>query len=252
MQAGMYISYTGARAVEKKLEQIANNLANVSSAGYKEDRSVASGVAPAASAADIARLAASGEAPAGGKLLYATPALQYVNLQPGALRSTGRAADLAIDGDGYFAVRTREGERLTRAGNFRIDGEGDLATLSGEKVLGQGGPIRVGDGAFAVTADGRVSVDGSEVDALKIVKPTDPSRLRKTGSSQFAAEPGAGIVPASADVRVVQGSVEESNVSAIGGMTEMIEASRMFDAYMKMMTTISEMNSKASSDLGRV
>lgn len=251
MQAGMYIAYTGARAAEKKLEQVANNLANISSAGYKQDRSVDAGVVPAASVAGPDRLSLSGET-GGARLLYSTPASQYIDLSPGAMRPTGNPTDLAIEGEGFFTVRTPQGDRLTRAGNFRIDAAGDLATVDGGKVLGTNGPIRIGEGKLGVTAEGQVTVDGAVVDTLRIQKPADPSVLRKEGHSLFAFPSDTRLLPASADSRIQQGTLEEANVSPMAGMSEMIEASRMFDAYMKMMTTISELNGKASNDLGRV
>ncbi|HEY3490000.1 MAG TPA: flagellar hook-basal body protein [Candidatus Deferrimicrobiaceae bacterium] len=251
MQAGMYIAYTGARAAEKRLEQVANNLANISSVGYKQDKSIDSGVVPAASLAGIDPSAASGAMP-GGQLLYSTPAMQYVDMNAGPLRTTGKPTDLAIEGEGFFTVRTKDGDRLTRAGNFRIDAAGDLATVDGGKVLGAGGPIHIGDGVPAVTSDGQVAVDGNVVGTLLVQKVPDPTVLKKEGHSLFLVPPGTALSPAGAGARIEQGSVEEANVSAITGMTEMVEASRMFDAYMKMMSTISDLNSKASNDLGRV
>ena len=251
MQAGMYIAYTGARAAEKRLEQIANNLANVSSAGYKQDKTVDSGVVPAASLAAPGRMSLAGET-TGGQLLYSVPAAQYTDLGPGPLRPTGNPTDLSIEGDGYFTVQTINGIRLTRAGNFRLDAAGDLATFDGGKVLGGNGPIHVGEGALGVTSEGDVTVAGAVVGKLKIQKPADPSAMKKEGHSLFIVPQGTPLVAAGANVRIQQGSIEEANVSPVTGMTEMVEASRMFDAYMKMMTTISELNSKASNDLGRV
>jgi flagellar basal body rod protein FlgG len=149
-------------------------------------------------------------------------------------------------------VQSKGGIRLTRAGNFRIDAAGDLATVDGGKVLGANGPIRVADGKLGVTAQGEVTVDGAVVDRLRLQKPSDPAALSKEGHSLFVVPQGTPLVAAGADVRVQQGSIEEANLSPVAGMTEMVEVSRMFDAYMKMMTTISELNSKASNDLGRV
>ena len=251
MQEGMYIAYTGARNAERKLELIAQNLANASSAGYKQDKSVDKGVVP------MTFFVGSGEVSDTGTLsenalLYSTPAIEYVDFSPGPMRATGNPLDVALDGDAFFAVQGLQGERLTRAGNFRVDGAGNLVTPSGEKVLGNSGPIRVGEGALTVGRDGQVSVDGAVVDTLKLRKVADPQRLVKTGNSLFGAPPDLPLLPAGQDVTVNQGFIEESNVGAVQGMTEMIEASRMFEAYMKMMTTISELAAKASTDLGRV
>ncbi len=247
----MYIAYTGARVAEKRMEQLANNLANASSVGYKQDKSSDAGVVPLTVGMEPEVFVATGEDPA-GMLLYSTPSAQYVDLSPGPVRPTGNPLDLSLDGDGFFTVMTAAGPRLTRAGNFRIDAAGELATASGEKVLGNAGPIRVDAGVLAVGEDGQVSVDGVVVDTLKIQKAAKPLLLKKEAGVLFDAPPEAGLAPAGAGTRVHQGSLEESNVSAVQGMTEMVEASRMFEAYAKMMSAISELNSKATADLGRV
>ena len=247
----MYIAYTGARNAERKLEQIAQNLANVTSAGYKQDKSVNKGVVPMSFFVGQDQVSITGEV-SDAALLYSTPAIEYVDFSQGPMRQSGNPFDVALDGDAFFTVATSQGERLTRAGTFRVDGAGDLATPSGEKVLGNGGPIRVGEGVLTIGRDGQVSVDGAVVDTLKLRKVADPQRLVKTGNSLFGAPQDLPLLPVGQDVTVNQGFVEESNTGAVQGMTEMIEASRMFEAYMKMMTTISELASKASNDLGRV
>jgi flagellar basal-body rod protein FlgF len=247
----MYIAYTGARNAERKMEQIANNLANVSSAGYKQDKSVDQGVVPLNFAVGQDQVSISGEAP-GAPLLYRSTGAQYVDFSPGQMRATGNPLDAALDGDAFFTVATPGGERLTRAGNFHVDGAGSLVTPSGEKVLGNGGPIRVGDGVLSISRDGQLSVGGAVVDTLKLRKVSDPQRLVKTGNNLFDVPKDLPLLAAGKDVTVNQGFLEESNVAAVQGMTEMIEASRMFEAYTKMMTTISELASKASNDLGRV
>ena len=246
----MYIAYTGARNAERKLEQIAQNLANVSSAGYKQDKSVDKGVVPMAFFAGKDQVSTTGEV-SDTALLYSAPAIEYVDFSPGPLRATGNPLDLALDGDAFFTVTTPRGERLTRAGNFRVDGAGNLATPSGEKVLGSGGPISVGEGVLTVGRDGQLSVDGAVAGTLKLQKVADPERLVKTGNSLFEAPKDLPLLPAGQEVTVNQGFVEESNAGAVQGMTEMIEAARMFEAYVKMMTTISELAAKATNDLGR-
>lgn len=245
MQAGLYIAYTGARGAEKRMDRIANNLANVSSTGYKQDKVSDAGVSPAGTAP--------GGPAANGRLLYSTPSSPYLDLSPGTIRHTGNPLDLSIDGSGFFVVRTREGLRLTRAGNFRVDAAGDLATSAGGKVLGEGGgTIPIGEGKVSVGRDGQVSVDGAPVGTLDLRTVPDPRRLRKEGGNLFSSAAWEELRKAGPETTVHAGSLEESNVSAVSLMTEMVEASRMFEAYTRMMTTISELTSKAAGDLGRV
>ncbi len=252
MQAGMYIAYTGARAAERKIEQIANNLANVSSAGFKQDRTVQTGVVPLVFASGPDTVSLSGETP-GASLLYSTPAIHFTDYSPGVIRQTGSPYDLAIDGNGFFTVQTPDGKiRLTRGGNFHVGTTGEIVTPSGAKLLGSGGPIRAGEGDVVVTRDGQVSVDGAVVGTLRIQKVSDPQRLVKRGNSLFEVPADLPLQPAGADVTVMQGMLEESNVNPVAGMTDLIEVSRVFEAYMKMMTTVSDIASKATNDLGRV
>lgn len=251
MQAGLYIAYTGARANEKRIDQVANNLANVSSIGFKQDKTYESGVVPAVSLAAGGQ-AGPGSETGGAQLLYAAPAGQYTDFGPGPLRPTGKQTDLSIEGDAFFTIQTDKGIRLTRAGNFCLDSAGDLATVDGGKVLGANGPIRVGDGEFVVSDHGEVSVAGAVVDRLRLQKPADVTALKKEGHGLFSFPEGTPLEPAGPNLRVQQGSLEEANVTPMGGMSEVIESSRMFDAYMKMIQTISDLNSKASNDLGRV
>lgn len=247
----MYIAYTGARSAEKRIEQIANNLANASTPGYRRDRSIDAGVAPASFLSDLALVTAGGESP-DESLLYAVPSTTQIDFRPGTMRVTGNPMDLAIDGDGFFVVRTGDGDRLTRAGNFRVDADGDLATAGGDKVLGTAGPIHVGNGAFSVGSDGQVSVDGIPVDTLRIRTVADPETLTKVGGTLLAAPSASALVPAGSGVQVHQGMVEDSNVTPVAEMTDMIEASRLFEAYTKMMAAISETTSKATDELARV
>jgi flagellar basal body rod protein FlgG len=230
------------------MDQVANNLANIASAGFKQDKSFESGIVPAASLT----AGGPGSETAGAQLLYAAPAGQYTDFGPGPLRPTGKPTDLSIEGDAFFTIQTEKGTRLTRAGNFRLDAAGDLATADGGKVLGTNGPVRVGDGELVISDHGEITVAGAMVGKLLIQKPVDLTVLRKEGHGLFSFPEGTPLEPAGPNLRVQQGSIEEANVSPMSGMSEVIESSRMFDAYMKMITTISELNSKASNDLGRV
>ena len=147
---------------------------------------------------------------------------------PGAMQRTGGALDLALDGPGFFLIEGREAPRLTRAGSFRLDAEGRLATSAGAAVLDSGGaPISLPPGAsvIEVAADGTITADGKVAGALAVVDVVDRNVLKRRDGVSFAAD--AELAPAEA--AVVQGFVEASNVSPVVALARMIEVQRSYE-----------------------
>ena len=179
------------------------------------------------------------------------------DFSPGALMETGGKFDLALNGPGFFKIQGEDGTLYTRCGSFVINGEGNLSTLDGKEVLGQGGPINVNGAEFEVTKDGRVIVDGDEVGVLDIVDIRNREFLRKIGDSLYkmATDINGEEIPAEEEPftgEVFQGYLEESNVNAITEMVEMITLLREFEAGQKAIRTQDEMMDKASNEIGRV
>lgn len=243
MSGTIYKAAAGAILQQIRLETYANNLANVNTVGFKADQPVFrfdSPVVPSDSAGDNGvRLSP-----------YALP-LQYVtNFEPGQLVQTGGSMDVAIVGKGFFEVQTPEGRQYTRNGSLGINADGVLSTAEGWPVMGQGGEISIDGGKMEISEEGEVIVDGDVVGVLKVVDFDDPSKLKKTGNSLFKADgTGAGLVEAR-NCRVVQGSLESSNVDAIRTMTEIIETLRVFESYQKVIRSADEATSKTVNEIG--
>jgi len=213
---------------ERMQELTANNLANVSTDGFKADRMTA-------------RLEAGSSAP--------IPVTQ-LDLSQGAFRETGRPLDLGLDGPGFFVVRTPTGERLTRGGGFRLDGAGTLIDLHGDPVLGRRGAIVVTGGTVEVRADGTVVVDGQALDRLRLETAVNPLSLRKEGAGRFVSDSPA--VPADlAKLHVRQGAIEEANLSAVHGMVDLVTIQRAYTANVNVLRAMDGVLQLVANEIGR-
>ena len=162
-------------------------------------------------------------------LSMAAARVRETDMAQGGLERTGGPFDLAIEGDGFFLVETADGERLTRAGRFTPNAEGELVTMDGRRVLDAGGaPVFVpqGAGQVAIGSDGTISVDGNPVGQVGLVVPADPLRVTREGGTLFRAE--GGTLPAEGG-RVLQGFLEQSNVNPIVQIGRMIEVQRAYE-----------------------
>lgn len=254
MSGEIYMAAAAALAYEKRLEVIANNLANVNTAGFKRDdvafqayRSTAEGVA-----AGVQPAYPDGQAGASFWVSYAS----RTDFSPGPLHQTGNPLDLALNGGGFFSAESPDGTVYTRRGNFALSADGVLVTQEGWPVQGTGGEIlleasNAGPGGLelSVGEDGTLRVNGRDVGRLRIDRFEDSGRLSKIGHGYFM--PAEGLEAAAADeVRVAQGYLEMSNVEAVRAMTEMIEILRGYESYQRVIRSIDEANSKSINEVG--
>ena len=217
MDSGFYSSFAGLAARMDALDVVANNLANVSTTGFKAQhefyRSYSAWLQPS----------------------LTTPMNQAVNqygvlggasldLSPSSLEPTGNPTDLALQGAGYFTIQAQNGLRYTRAGDFALNTKRQLVTVKGDLVLGEQGPIQLPEGQIAVSPDGTISVDGTLVSKLKIADFPPNTALTMEGNSYFVA-PQNSAKPA-ADPNVRQGSLETSNSDPVRGAIALIEVER--------------------------
>ncbi len=241
----LYIAANGAASTQLAQTVVANNLANVSTTGFR---------------ADLALFTAAGVPGAGWPTRVDTQvAGTAVDLAPGPMVTTGRPLDVAVQGRGWIAVQAPDGsEAYTRAGALRIDELGRLLTADGRPVLGNAGPIAVPPHEqVAIGADGTVTVRPlgqgggalAVVDRIRLVDP-DPARLVK-GEDGLLRLRGGGAAEPDARVRLASGVLESSNVNPVEAMVQMIELARRFELQVRVMRAARE-NDAASAQLLRM
>lgn len=249
MPYGLYISAEGAHAQTKRLEAIANNLANVDTVGFKRELAILQ----ARYAEDTQRgrdYPGSGSVNdlGGGIWVRETK----TDFSAGPLKRTEVPTDFAVDGDGFFVVQKGDEEYLTRAGNFRLTERGELVTTHGYPVLNDNGnPIVIdrANGPWELTPTGLIRQRGV-VQQVALVEPKSLGDLAKAGENLFRPLADTERVPA-AKRRVVNGYLEQSQVQPTMEMIDLIEASRAVEANLNMMQTQDQMLSGLVSRLLR-
>jgi flagellar basal-body rod protein FlgF len=230
-------------ALRRELDVIANNLANINTAGFKRESVLfETYLMPIAEDSHGVRR--------DRHLEYVHDRATLRDVAPGAFEQSGDPLDLAIQGDGWFTVRTPEGERYTRAGAFQVSAAGELVTSDGHPVLGLGGAVQIpADGDVAIAPDGTVSVGGQDVDRLRLVAFDGPGQLTAEGSALFRAE--AAPKPAEG-ARVSQGMIERSNVRGVAEMTRLIEVTRAYTSLSRVLDRADELRTDSVSKLAQV
>jgi len=226
------------------LDTIANNLANISTPGFRASHNTFG--AALATANDTSLSALNQDANDYG-FLSGT----QLDTTQGALVPTGNELDLAIDGPGYFAVETSAGPAYTRGGNFRVSPQGQLITTAGDPVLGEGGPITIVGEPVSISSDGTISVNGAIAVRLKLTEFQPGTQLQSLGSSYYKAPLGVEVAATSTKVR--QGQLESSNVNPITSVVELITAQHEVESMRRTLSMFSdEMDKTATQDLPRV
>jgi flagellar basal-body rod protein FlgF len=255
MSGSIYMAATGALAYEKRLQLLANNLANANTVGFKKDRGRFRAFDLSEAISSKTLPVKSGQPQAAEYwMAYST----YTDFSAGGMKKTGGPFDLALSGNGFFCVQTPDGVQYTRRGDFTVNADEVLVTQDGWPVLGQGGEIQIKltkpsdeKREFSVSEDGFVTVDGSQVDRLRIVDFTQSHALEKAGHNYYRALQPNALEELDENFKVSQGFLELSNVDTIRMMTEMIEVLRGYESYQKMMRSVDDMNAKLISDVGR-
>lgn len=244
MSSGYYAACTGLMSRTEALDTISNNLANVSTAGFRASRNIFSSVL--ASAGDTPLSVLNQDANDYG-VLSGT----QLDTTQGALVTTGNELDLAMEGPGYFAVQTGQGEVYTRAGNFHVSTQGNLVTASGDLVQGDNGPITIVGEPVQISADGTISTNGAVSGRLKVVEFPPKTQLESIGNTYYSAPPKTAV--AAQDSQVLQGSLEGSNVNPVTSVVELITAQREVETMRRVLTMFSsEMDKTAAQDLPRL
>ena len=213
----LYVAVSAQVALERRLETIADNIANMNTIGYR-----ATGVS------FETEMVRAGDA----AMSYVSPGSDYLSRRIGGLVKTDNSLDFAIQGDGWFGIRTLSGTAYTRDGRARVDESGTLRTLNGDPILDAGGdPILVDSagGPLVVSADGMISQNGRQVGAIGLFAIDPNASLRRAENSGVVPDKPAKPILDFARDGVVQGAVESSNVDPVKEMTRLIEVTRAFD-----------------------
>jgi len=244
MDSGFYAACTGLMARADALELMANNMANVNTAGYKAQLEFYRAF----------------EAASGGHPL--SPLNQAVNnygvlggaaidLRTGELEKTGNDLDLALEGAGFFVIKTAQGIRYTRNGSFHTDSQGRLLTAAGDAVMGEEGPIELPGGSISISADGTISQDGAVVASLKLVTFKPGTSLAAEGNSYYRAPADAEL--AADDPRLAQGSLESANLNPVAGGVALIALERHAQLLQQALAIFhTTFNGTAAQELSRV
>jgi flagellar basal-body rod protein FlgF/flagellar basal-body rod protein FlgG len=215
-------------ALQRELEVVANNIANLNTNGFKADGAIFAEYVMPVARDNLFRGADT-------RVSFVHDRATWRDFSQGSVSTTNNPLDIAIQGNGYLVVQTPRGERYTRNGALQISSAGQLVTSEGFPVLGDNGPIQfqTTDHSIVINAEGVIRVQegvNSETDTgrgkLRLVAFADQQQLQKDGTSLFTA-PNQQPQPAT-EVRVVQGAVEKSNVRSVVEMTRMIEVSRVY------------------------
>lgn len=244
MNSGIYTAYSGMQAQADALEIAANNLANINTVGYKADKAFNSFLRESLS---DSRLSGNLETTVNSSVR----SNKAIDFSAGKMTLTGRNLDVAIEGDGFLTVQTPQGVRYTRNGNMFLNNEGVLVTSNGHPVLGTSGRRIVveGEGSIYINGSGDISLDGMEVDRLKVVVFDDMGTLEKEGNSLFVSKSDPSL---KAHAGLQSGFLEEANINAVSSMVQLVEIMRRFESIQKSINhEMNDMNSKAIDKLGR-
>jgi flagellar basal-body rod protein FlgG len=243
MIKGLWDSGAGMIARGIQTDVTSNNLANSTTTAFKEDRLNFREVIDGRLLLDRGRGVPSPE--------NRLRAGFETRLRAGALESTGADLDFAVNGPGYFVVETPDGERFTRDGHFTQSGDGQLVTMDGFPVLGDGGPLRLAPGPVEMSGDGRLSQNGTAVGALRVVEFEEPEKLAKLGRNLWQPTDEDQLPLPAEESLPVQGVLEHSNIRVVEQMVRLIEHERSYSFAHKALQIQDENLGKAVNELGR-
>ena len=244
MENALLIGLTRQMALKRQMSVVANNLANVNTAGFKADHThFKEYLMPVARMTD--------QKGADRILCYVNDTSLVRDFAEGSMEKTGKNLHVAISGDGWLVVQTPDGERYTRNGELTLDAEGQLITNEGLPVLGDGGPITIGlnETGIQIAKDGTISTDAGLKGALRIVKFADNRQLKKEGASLYASTQEPEDAP---NAQILQGMIENSNVKAISQLTTMIETVRAYTSVSHTLQRMQQLRQDAIERLAGV
>ncbi len=213
---------------ERRQEVASNNLANVNTTGFKGERVFARLVGDGVPVPDAA-----------------------TDFTAGSYETTGNPLDVATRGNNYFVINTANGERWSRGGAWSVDAQGYLADTTGNRLLGEKGPIKVAGASVEIDRSGWVIVDRMKLDRLRLETPAANAALQHEGGTRFVPDAGRQTV-AYADRDIRQGELEGSNVSTLSSLVDLISIQRNFADAQKVLSALDGIRSTIVNELGKV
>ena len=245
MENGIFVGLSRQMALQRQMDLVANNIANITTPAFKGERMVF-----------VEYLAPTDD---GETLSYVQDLAQMRDTSEGSFTMTGNTYDLAIKGDGYFVVRTDQGDRYTRNGHFTLNDAGELTTSDGHPVLDTGNqPIVIPEDAVNVTIakDGTISAGAdeafetsTEIGQVALVTFSDQQQMQLEGGTLYSTDETPLPAP---DAEIQQGMVEESNVKPVSEITRMIATHRAYEATQNMLNIADDLEKLAIEVLTRV
>lgn len=253
MENALLIGLSRQVALGRELDVVANNIANLNTTGYKANGAIFEEY--------IGSVARAGDgATADSQIRFVRDRATWIDFSQGPVEQTGNPLDVSLDGKGFLVVQTPRGERFTRNGGMQINSRGELVTIEGYQVTGESGPItfQPNDRDIKISRDGTISVsEGQEARTesqrgrLRIVGFAQPGQLQKDGNGTFSAPNGA--TPEEDNrTRVVQGTIEKSNVRGVVEMTRMIEVTRTYTQVAAILQQQQDLHRSAIDKLAEV
>ena len=232
------------------MDIITNNIANSTTIGFKEDelisRSFQDVMLSKIDHSSVVNMVAE-VGPYNNGIHIDEVVTHYIQ---GQSIQTDKATDFFINGDGFFVLDTPQGERYTRDGSFKISEDGYLVNQDGYMVMGQNGAVYLGTNQFTVAANGDIIIDNIYIDRLQIVTFEDTNDLRKEGNNLYTGNNANPVV--NIEGKIVQGSLEASNVDIVKSITDMMKVYRTYESNQRVIGILDQTLGKAVNDIGRV
>ncbi|QWG16922.1 flagellar basal-body rod protein FlgF [Bradyrhizobium sediminis] len=252
MENTLLIGLSRQMVLERQMDVVANNVANVNTTGYKADRSLFEEFLNSRAHEDnfVGR---------DRRVSYVQDRGTFKDFSQGPVEQTKNPLDVAIEGNGFLVVQTPAGERYTRDGGLQINNLGQIVNVSGYPVLGASGPIVIQqtDKAVTIAGDGNVTVveGNNRIDSvrgkLRLVSFADAQKLVKEGSNLYSAGAGTAAQPDTAS-KLRQGFIEKSNVNSVAEMSRMIEVTRTYTQISSMLQQQGDLRKTALDRLADV
>jgi flagellar basal-body rod protein FlgF len=252
MENTLLVGLSRQMVLERQMDVVANNVANINTNGFKADRSLFEEYLRSPAHEDNFQRS-------DRRVSFVQDRATFKDFSAGNTELTKNPLDVSIDGKGFIAVQTPAGERYTRDGSLQINNQGQLVTAGGNPVLGTSGPIvfQPTDKEISIAADGNVTVlegtgrTDSVRGKLRLVSFADAQKLVKEGSNLYSAGTGVAAQPDTTS-RVRQGFIEKSNVNSVHEMSRMIEITRTYTQISALLQQQSELHKSAIEKLADV